>query len=76
MLDTKWQRSVESAIKDTPGSKRQCGPKEAGSLESKETRIAKANEVIKRHLFVEFIDKSDENGKMTTMLENGARAAH
>ncbi|KAH8320340.1 hypothetical protein KR059_003815, partial [Drosophila kikkawai] len=66
-LANKRQRSTESASMDAPGSKRQRGPKEVGppQIAKKPKKTAKVSEVIKRHLIVALIDRSDEAGKMT-----------
>ncbi|KAH8307518.1 hypothetical protein KR059_001459, partial [Drosophila kikkawai] len=66
-LANKRQRSTESASMDAPGSMRQRGPKEAGppKMAKKPKKTAKVSEMIKRHLIVALIDRSDEAGKMT-----------
>ncbi|XP_033243735.1 uncharacterized protein LOC117186728 [Drosophila miranda] len=68
MLATKRQRSIESAAKDTPASKRQRGPKVATPQpKTRKPRQKAMSEVSKRHLIVALIDRSDENGKMTAV---------
>ncbi|KAH8347594.1 hypothetical protein KR059_011159, partial [Drosophila kikkawai] len=71
-LANKRQRSTESASMDAPGSKRQRGPKEAGSPQKNRKsqqalpkKTAKVSEVTKRHLIVALIDSSDEARKIT-----------
>ncbi|KAH8293054.1 hypothetical protein KR054_007570, partial [Drosophila jambulina] len=61
----KRQRSAESASRGAPASKR---PKQAAPTPSAKKPLKKelnVSEVIKRHLIVALIDRSDENGKMS-----------
>ncbi|KAH8280812.1 hypothetical protein KR054_010140, partial [Drosophila jambulina] len=65
VLASKRQRSAESASRGAPASKR---PKQAAPTPSAKKPLKKelkVSEVIKRHLIVALIDRSDENGKMS-----------